>query len=62
VSNPLYRERARLQCLAWAEGKSYHNYIDGECCPDFSCCHPDLFEKDQEKRMSQYHKEYERLN
>ena len=22
----------------WMFGYSYHNNIDNECCPDFSCC------------------------
>lgn len=28
----------------WCEGKSVHRDADdgGECCPDFSCCSPDL--------------------
>jgi len=53
-----YRERARIQCLHWAMGKSYHNDIDNECCPDFSCCYPDLFERNEAKRWKQYHREY----
>jgi hypothetical protein len=53
-----YQERARVQCLAWAMGRAYHNAIDDECCPDFSCCMPDLFEKDAAKRWETYHKHY----
>lgn len=55
-----YRERVRVQCLKWAMGTPYHNNIDGECCPDFSCCVPDLFERDQEKRWALYHREHGR--
>lgn len=54
------RERARVQCLRWAMGQSYHNRVDDECCPDFSCCQPELFEKDQSKRWQAYHDEYGR--
>lgn len=57
-SDPEYHERARLQCLAWVEGKIYHNQIDDECCPDFSCCIPDLFEVDQTKRWKYYHRHH----
>ena len=26
----------------WLEGKSVHNDERNECCPDFSCCKPEL--------------------
>lgn len=55
-----YRERARVQALAWAMGNPYHNRVDDECCPDFSCCKPDLFETDEAKRWESYHKRYGR--
>jgi hypothetical protein len=42
------------QTLAWAQGRPYHNPVDDECCPDFSCCHPDLFERDDVKRWRYY--------
>ena len=45
-----YQKRAMAQLMAWADGHSFHNREDNECCPDFSCCNPDMFEKDQEKR------------
>jgi hypothetical protein len=49
-----YKERVRVQAFQWAMGKPYHNRIDDECCPDFSCCHPDLFERDASKRWESY--------
>ena len=52
-----YRERVRSQTLSWAQGRPYHNKIDDECCPDFSCCRPDLFERDVDKRWEYYAKE-----
>lgn len=58
MTDPQYRERARCQCLAWAMGKVYHNRVDDECCPDFSCCVPDMFEADQAKRWEHYHRRY----
>jgi len=57
---PGYQERVRSQTLSWAMGNPYHNNIDDECCPDFSCCEPDLFEKDQEKRWQHYHRKHGR--
>jgi len=35
-------QRARLQVLAWCEGRPYHDPVTDECTPDFGCCHPDL--------------------
>lgn len=57
-----YQERMRVQCLSWAMGKPYHEPIHDECCPDFSCCMPDLFEKDDAKRWEHYHEVYGNLN
>lgn len=37
-----YKERLHQQTLDWSNGRPWHNNIDGECCPDFSCCHPEL--------------------
>jgi len=50
-----YADAAEHQLREWAEGRPWHNpwspgadqpfYDDkaeGECCPDFSCCRPDL--------------------
>lgn len=33
------------QLRLWVEGESIHNgpdSIEGECCPDFSCCNPEM--------------------
>lgn len=53
-----YHERAKAQMLAWAQGRSYHEPINDECCPDFSCCRPDLFVSDPAQRWYQYHQQY----
>lgn len=37
-----YKERHLKQIKDWVNGKSIHNEIDGECCPDFSCCDPTI--------------------
>lgn len=50
-----YTDRVISQTLQWVNGISKHNHVDGECVVDFSCCHPDLFEKSLNKRMD-YHK------
>ena len=34
--------RLEFQIKRWAAGQSLHNHIDNCCCPDFSCCHPEL--------------------
>jgi hypothetical protein len=47
-----YKERSRYQLEEWVEGNSICNKIDGECCPDMSCCNPDLLvDKDERIRF-----------
>lgn len=33
----------------WVKGNSIHNTELGECCPDFSCCHPELLASEAER-------------
>ena len=33
-----YFIRKYEQLIDWMNGKSKHNYVDDECCPDFTCC------------------------
>jgi len=35
---PGYKKRLDKQTNDWLNGKSNHNNVDDECCPDFSCC------------------------
>lgn len=56
--NQQYKERVKAQTLKWAQGVPYHNRIDDECCPDFSCCQPDMFEQDEAKRWEYYRKHH----
>lgn len=56
-----YLGRAHRQAARWVLGTRDHNSIDNECCPDFSCCMPDLFETDQAKRLAVLN-EFERRN
>lgn len=37
-----YSKRSDEQLNKWVNGQSIHNNIDEECCPDFSCCLPDV--------------------
>jgi hypothetical protein len=36
--------RMEFQLEMWVQGKPHHNYMDNCCCPDFSCCIPDLLQ------------------
>lgn len=55
MSTP-YQQRAYKQGIDWVNGKSIHNEVDNECCPDFSCCVPSLFEKKRSNRIFQLNK------
>ena len=38
-------ESSDYQLTEWVAGRPQHNYAvgsGGECCPDFSCCQPEL--------------------
>jgi hypothetical protein len=39
------------QLAAWVAGKPVHNVIRDECCPDFSCCRPDLLWPEQQRKL-----------
>lgn len=53
-----YEERIRSQTLSWAMGKPYHDRVTDECCPDFSCCYPDLFTADDAERWRHYREKH----
>jgi hypothetical protein len=38
------------QLEEWVKGNSIHNDERDECCPDFSCCQPDLL-ADEKARL-----------
>ena len=38
-----------LQLIDWVYGESVHNDECKECCPDFSCCHPELLAEEDER-------------
>lgn len=41
--------RVRAQLLSWAMGNPYHEPVNDECCPDFSCCVPDLLTEETQR-------------
>lgn len=49
-----YQQRTIEQGRKWVAGESTHNRVDDECCPDFSCCVPSLFESDRAKRVAHF--------
>lgn len=40
----------REQLDEWVKGNSIHNKDRDECCPDFSCCRPELLASEIERR------------
>ena len=46
-----YRQRAIRQGWDWVSGISKHNEVDDECCPDFSCCYPNLLTRSKDERL-----------
>lgn len=51
-----YQQRALAQAKQWISGESVHNTIDDECCPDFSCCEPNLFTRNRLSRIDHFNK------
>ena len=46
-----YIDKKINQTMLWMNGKPTHDHTYNECCFDFSCCCPELFEKNDAKRM-----------
>lgn len=46
-----YKKRLDQQTISWINGKPYHNKIDNECTPDFSCCNPSLLANSGERML-----------
>lgn len=53
-----YSYRNKEQLKDWVSGILWHNEIDGECTPDFSCCNPGLYTVDLEKRLEYFKKRF----
>lgn len=45
-----YRKSLAEQLEKWVSGKSTHCKISEECCPDFSCCRPELKWPEEKRR------------
>jgi len=71
TSFPDYKSAQEHQLKEWVEGRPWHNpwspvapqpfpdnRAEGECCPDFSCCYPDMFTKDNNERWRRYRERY----
>jgi hypothetical protein len=58
-----YKKQLRL----WVKGKSVHDKKGEQCCPDFSCCMPELKAPKEERELFQQlylaerYNEYERM-
>lgn len=61
-----YKKRYKKQLALWVKGKSVHVH-NGICCPDFSCCKPELRAPKEERELFQElylakkHNEYEKM-
>jgi hypothetical protein len=51
-----YIDKKIEQSMRWANGVPTHDTTYDECCADFSCCHPELFEHDAGKRFTHHAK------
>ena len=55
------------QLQLWVDGNSVHDEKGDQCCPDFSCCKPELKAPKEERELFQQlylaekHNEYERM-
>lgn len=54
---PLHNEEYVATCAgqleAWVDARSVHNHRFNECCPDFSCCRPELLASEDVRRAFQ---------
>jgi len=41
----------KKQLELWLKGTSRHDYESGQCCPDFSCCNPELLASETERKL-----------
>lgn len=63
-SVPLLDITVLQQTKLWVDGRSVHRIVKHpsgkmtwECCPDFSCCNPELLTKPKSKRVEMWKKE-----
>jgi hypothetical protein len=54
-----YKESAQKQLALWVAGNPQHNTFADECCPDFSCCQPELlWPEEKRKAFAEANEEY----
>ena len=48
------KDKILASTIKWVNGIVSHNckHFHNECLPDFSCCNPEMFEQDINKRMA----------
>jgi hypothetical protein len=48
------KDKILASTIKWVNGVVNHNCksVNDECLPDFSCCNPEMFEQDINKRMA----------
>ncbi len=46
-----YRASLKAQLESWVAGKPTHCHFSDECCPDFSCCHPEGLWPEHKRRI-----------
>lgn len=57
-----YEESVEVQLREWVKGNSIHNTVGNECCPDFSCCHPELLMSEEVRiKFADAHKRKDNL-
>ena len=54
----IYKTTCNIQLILWVLGFSIHNKYGDECCPDFSCCAPELKEKKFKNRLKYAYRYY----
>lgn len=52
INNINYVDKKIRQWLLWMNGVSVHDKDWDECCPDFSCCNPEMKVHDFEVRAA----------
>jgi len=62
IQGRTYKQRVEYQIDQWVKGKSIHNDIENECCPDFSCCKPEFLASEEMRKTFQAANEDQRFS
>lgn len=49
--SPEESESIHHQLREWVAGNPTHNEVRNECCPDFSCCQPELLWPEEQREL-----------